>query len=198
MGHQITALIIKGNFDKSKAEEYDLFGKDLGFDLSLFHVDQYYSAYWQYKLLKVGQLEIYNIKNLTFPSEIVLSEIVRKILNNEEPKYAIIQTEHFGGNGKQFANAFVGSINADKNISTINQALKYLGVQLENKKDEFEEIGLDKIRIQPEYLKKYIDLTEKHGVLKNIVQCFSERQALIHRINFKSVRNFATRPVYCL
>ena len=37
MPHNITALILKGKYDKEIANTYDLPGKDLGFDLTLFH-----------------------------------------------------------------------------------------------------------------------------------------------------------------
>lgn len=35
MGHSITAIILKGEFDKPKAESYDLKGKELGFGLAV-------------------------------------------------------------------------------------------------------------------------------------------------------------------
>ncbi|MBC7749250.1 MAG: hypothetical protein H7Z76_11865 [Methylotenera sp.] len=163
MGHHITAIILKGDFDKIKAADFDLIAKGLGFELTLFHVDHYYSAYWQHKLESSGQLEISNVDNFLFPSEIALAEIMRKVSHNKDPEYAIIQTEYFGGKGKQHANVFKGYLNIDKNISTINQALRYLGVTAVSNIDEFETVGLDKIRQQPDFLDKYIDLAEENG-----------------------------------
>lgn len=44
MGHSITAIILKGSFDSKKAESFDLIGKELGFGLTLFHIDHYYAS----------------------------------------------------------------------------------------------------------------------------------------------------------
>lgn len=54
MGHHITALLLKGNYQKEKAEKYDLFGIDLGCQITLFPIDHYYSACWQAKLQPLG------------------------------------------------------------------------------------------------------------------------------------------------
>ena len=54
MGHSITVIILKGNFDRLKAESFDLIGKELGFGLTLFHIDHYYASCWQYKLKTKG------------------------------------------------------------------------------------------------------------------------------------------------
>jgi hypothetical protein len=164
MGHSITAIILKGDFDKEKALSFDLFPTLLDFGLTLFHIDHYYSAFWQHKLKKNGQLDISNIDCIVFPNELVISEIVMNISKSENPEYAIILTEYFGGLGNQYANVFIGPKNADRTISKINQALIYLGVLAKNGQDEFDTIELDKIKSQPKYLEKYVELTENYGV----------------------------------
>lgn len=164
MGHSITAIIVKGEFNTVKAEAFDLIGEDLGFGLTLFHIDHYWSAFWQFSLKTNGQLEIVNINSIVFPAEISIAEIVKNITGNLLAKFAIIQTNYFGGIGNQYANVFDGLGNADKTVGTINQALKYLGVMSMNGLDEFEMVGLNKIREQPNFLEKYIDLAEQCGI----------------------------------
>ena len=164
MGHSITAIILKGEFDKPKAESYDLKGKELGFGLTLFHIDHYYSACWQHLLKNNRKLEISNIDSIVFPAESALAELIKQISFNIRPEFAIIQTDYFGGIGNQYANVFNDEVNADKNIRTINQALKYLGVIVKNGLDEFDTVGLDKIRSQPGYLEKYVRLADEYGV----------------------------------
>jgi hypothetical protein len=164
MGHSIAAIILKGDFDKEKAKGFDLLPTMLDFGLSLFHIDHYYSACWQHKLKTSGQLDISNIDCIVFPCEIAISEIIKNISNSENPQYAIILTDYFGGVGNQFANVFINSNNADKDITKINQALRHLGVLAKNGQDEFDTIGLDKIRSQPDYLEKYVELADEYGV----------------------------------
>lgn len=164
MGHNITAIILSGNFDQDLAKEFGLIEKNLGYELNLFHIDGWYAAYWQHLLKTEGELEITNINQdwfLNIPSEMALAEIMKRISKQNEPKFAIIITDYFGGIGFQWANVFRGSTNSDRTIETINQALKYLGVNAKEGLDEFETIGLDKIRTQPEYLEKYRDLYDE-------------------------------------
>lgn len=164
MGHSITAIILKGSFAKEKAEEYDLLPTSLDFGLTLFHIDHYYSACWQYKLKTFGQLDISNIECIVFPREIAISKIIKNISNSENPEYTIILTDYFGGVGNQYANIFIGSDNANRNVTTINQALRFLGVPAKNGQDEFDTIELGKIRTQPDYLEKYIKLADEYGL----------------------------------
>ena len=164
MGHAITAIILKGSFDTNKAREFDLFAIPLGFELSLFHIDHYYSACWQHKLQTKGQLELSNINSPVFPAEIAICDIVKRISSSEIPEYAIIMTDYFGGVGYQYANVFKNNTNADKKVKTINQALRHLGVPANDSQDEFDTVGLNKIREQPNFLEKYIDIAEEYGV----------------------------------
>lgn len=164
MAHSITAIILKDNFDEEKAKKFDLFPVSLGFGLTMFHIDHYYSACWQHKLNTSGALELSNIDSVIFPNEIAIFEILKKITNSEKPAYAIILTNYFGSAGDQYANVFTGSENIDKSICTINQALRHLGVRSEFGQDEFDTVGLCKIRKQPKYLNKYVKLADEYGV----------------------------------
>jgi hypothetical protein len=42
--------------------------------------------------------------------------------------------------------------------------LIHLGVKTNGKLDEFDTIGLDKIRSQPDIFDKYLDLSDEYGV----------------------------------
>ncbi|WP_420553491.1 hypothetical protein [Tenacibaculum aiptasiae] len=164
MGHNISAIVLKGNYDKDKAEGFDLIGVDLGFNLTMFHIDHYYSACWQAKLGTQGFLNTNNAEYMLYPSEFAISELMTKISLDKSPVFAIISTDYFGGNGIQSANVYLKDKIADFEIKTINQALKYLGVKRGNKTDEFDTVRLSEHRTTPEYLDKYYDLADELGV----------------------------------
>lgn len=164
MGHTITAIVLKGNFDIEEAKKYDLFPVKLKFNLTLFYIDGHYSSYWQYKMKTTGFLET-NCKEITwFPSEVVISELMKTITSNDDVEFAIIQTEYHGGMGSQNANIYKGRNNANLTAKTINQVLNELGVLKEKGNDEFDTIGLGIYRVNPEYLDKYAELTEKYDL----------------------------------
>jgi hypothetical protein len=164
MGHNITAIILKDDYDKVVAESFGLFGKELLYSLTLFHIDHYQTACWQHELKTVGQLETSQIDNFLFPTEIAISEVVQNISKNEKPLYAIIQTNYLGGIGNQYASVYQYKDNIHKNAKTINQVLIHLGVKSIGELDEFDTIGLDKIRSQPDIFDKYVDLAAEYGV----------------------------------
>jgi len=155
---------LKGRFDKEKAASFDLLPKDLGFNLTLFHIDHNFSGVWQYRLKTTDHLEITNIDSVIFPTETAIAEILKQICENHNPEFAIIQTDYFGGVGNQYANVFTGTTNTGRHISTINQALKHLGVSAKDGLDEFDTVGLGKIRSQPDYLDKYRNLAEDYDL----------------------------------
>lgn len=164
MGHSITAIILKDTFDKNKANAFDLVPIALDFGLTLFPINHYYSACWQHKLKTSGLLDISCMECILFPREMAIYEILKKISHSNNPEYAIIVTDYFGGIGEQYASVFVNANNANKNVTNINEALIHLGVFPKNSLDAFETIGLDKIRTQPAHLDKYVALVEEFGV----------------------------------
>lgn len=164
MAHCITALILKGSFDAAKAEAFDLYGKSLGFDLTLFHIDHYYSACWQHLLNTSGKLDVVLTGSSVFPDEIVLAKIARSVSTEVTVAFAIIQTDYFGGIGSQYANVFIEEQNADHSIQTINQALEYLGVIAKAGMDAFDTVGLSGIRSQPGFLNKYVNMADDYSV----------------------------------
>ncbi|GAA3523645.1 hypothetical protein GCM10022393_43130 [Aquimarina addita] len=164
MGHNISAIILKGAFEKEKAKELDLIDIDLGFDLTMFHIDHYYSACWQAKLKTKGNLDINNAEYMLYPSEIALSELMVIITKTDKPIFAIISTDYFAGIGVQSANVYEKDTLVDSKIKSINQSLKYLGVKKKLGEDEFDTVGLSKHRWTPEYLEKYYDIADELGV----------------------------------
>ena len=164
MGHNISAIILKGDYNKSKSDEFDLRGITLGHNLTMFHINHYYSAYWQAKLGTKGVLDINGLDYLLYPCELSLSKIIGIISERESPVYAIISTDYFGGIGNQYANVYKGETLLDSKIKTINHALYFMGVQSKKGMDEFDTVGLANHRSEPEYLGKYCDLAEELGV----------------------------------
>jgi len=165
MGHNISAIILKGDYDNVKAEEYDLIGMALpNCDLTMFHINHYYSAYWQAKLGTDGHLYSKNIDYILFPNEQSIAYLISLITGKQDALYAIIATDYFGGIGNQWANVYQGDLIVDLSIKSINDALYHLGVRSNEGMDEFDTVGLSGHRSEPEYLEKYIDLADQMGV----------------------------------
>lgn len=164
MGHNITAIIIKGNYDQEKAKEYDLRGVDLKYNLTMFLIDIYYVAYWQHSLELKTHLKFSPSSDLTIPTESVIAHIIKEITKQTNPIFALIHTEYFGGVGDQFANIFEGISSVNEEMKTINEALQHLGVRAEEGSDEFDSVGLADYRSTPSHLEKYWDLCEGLGL----------------------------------
>lgn len=164
MPHNLTAIILKGPYNQTIAENFDLLGIPLSNELTMFHIDHYFSAYWQAKLQTTGLLDLNNIDCIIFPAEYVLSVLMTKISEFPIPTYAIILTDYFGGIGTQYANVYLNDTMADKNIRTINHALAYLGVKPQPGLDEFDTVRLSNYRSNPDYLDKYADLADEMGM----------------------------------
>lgn len=165
MGHAITAIVLKGNFDQELAKTFDLRKVKLDFDLHMFFIDHYYSACWQEMLKAQGFLETNdNDGHILFPTEVALAEILQKITQTRFVQFAIIATDYFGGVGDQYAQVYQGQTLANKDIDDINGALKWLGVVPSKGLDAFDTVGLSKYRSNPSYLEKYEDMAIQLGV----------------------------------
>ena len=162
MSHNFTGIILKGHYEPQVANLYDLIAIPLGFDLNLFPIDHYYSAYWQYKLKTEGYLkgapktgDLYH--SIIFPEEAVIATLVEQITARSYSLFTIIVTDYFGGIGSQWARLYSGHDLIEKQINSISEALRFLGVIAKPGLDEFDTVGLDKIRSLPDYLEKYGD-----------------------------------------
>ena len=164
MGHCISAVILKGNFDPEISRFHDLLGIKLGFDLTMFPISHYYTACWA-KIIGVSeQLPGIKPKNLIFPCDLVIAHLMSKISHQAQPLYAIIETDYFGGIGGQYALVYQGNCLVSEDITQINPALAFLGVKNQDGMDEFDTVGLVNYRAMPEYLDKYIDIADQLGV----------------------------------
>ncbi|EAY24433.1 hypothetical protein M23134_06287 [Microscilla marina ATCC 23134] len=165
MGHCITAIVLKGDYDQALAETFDLYGIPLGFDLHLFFIDHYYSAYWQEKLETTKVLDSAKGTNhLIYPNEFALVELLQMIVCSRFVTFAVIVTDYFGGVGDQFAQVYQNTALVSPHFDTINKALEWLGVVPTKGLDAFDTVGLSKYRTNPDYLDKYADLADELGV----------------------------------
>lgn len=164
MSHNLTALILKGNYQDEMLDVFDLRPIRLTEELTLFHINKAYTACWQAILKEEGMLDIEAMDLFYLPKEHCIKTIVDKISLEDDNLYAIIQTDYFGGVGSQCACVFKGDKNLDKSIESINQALCILGVKRNLPLDEFDTVGLSQYRSEPTYLEKYSVLAEILGV----------------------------------
>jgi hypothetical protein len=165
MGHKISAVILKGGYDAAIAEQHDLRGVPLGFELTMFPIDHYYTACWEKLLGVAGCLRApARFDDLIFPCERVVAELMTRITLRAEPLFAIIVTDYFGGVGSQGAGVYRGAELASDRITAINQALQYLGVKAQKGYDEFDTVGLGGHRSMPDYLHKYVEMADELGV----------------------------------
>jgi hypothetical protein len=164
MGHQITAILLKGDYDDTIAKEHDLFGHELAPGITLFFINHFYSACWQAILETEGHLDRNGVNYLLYPAEKSMARLMQKISGKRKPLYAIVATDYFGGHGQQYANVYKKDRLVTRKIKTINQALAYLGVIAKEGMDEFESSGLHQFRSNPGWLEKYEDLADELGV----------------------------------
>ncbi len=165
MGHHITAIVLKGDYDKPLAETFDLHGISLGFDLHMFFIDHYYSAYWQAKLGVTEELAFAKgADRLIYPNEAALVELLQIISCSRFVTFAIIVTDYFGGMGDQFAQVYQNTALVSPHLNAISPALEWLGVKPVQNLDAFDTVGLSNYRSNPEYLDKYYDLADELGV----------------------------------
>lgn len=165
MGHHITAIVLKGDYDQALAETFDLYGVALGFDLHMFFIDHYYSAYWQAKLGVNEELAfVKGAEHVIYPNEAALVELLQMIKGSRFVSFAIIVTNYFGGMGDQFAQVYQQTTLVSPHFNTISKALEWLGVVPVKNLDAFDTVGLSKYRSNPEYLDKYYDLADELGI----------------------------------
>lgn len=164
MAHSITAIVIVGAFEPEVARNLDLVPVPLSSPLTLFHIDHYYTAYWQAFRGCTAQLDVPPEFPSVFPREGIVVQLVAELTGLETAKFALIHTEYFGGAGDQWACAFTGAQRDSGPNATINDALRMLGVMRRGHLDEFDAVGLGAHRMPPEYLGRYVGLCDELGV----------------------------------
>ncbi len=164
MGHNITALVIAAPYDKAIAESYGLIERLVHAHVTVLPIDHYWSAYWQAKRGDVdGQLAIPPGSHL-LPHQGVIRAIAREITGLPAPRFAVIQSDYFGGDGDQWAIAYEGERSLLAPNATVNQALRELGVVRADGLDEWDTIGLADYRHNPDYLERFVELCDTLGV----------------------------------
>src|SRR5262245_52327054 len=129
MGHHICALVLAGPVDAARAESLDLRARLVHEDISVFPIDHYYSACWSAMRGNRASLDLPDNLAAIFPRDAVLLDFAREITHNDEPRFAIILTDYFGGFGDQWAVAFHGKRRLPVDQTSINAALRALGVR---------------------------------------------------------------------
>lgn len=166
MGHHITALAIADSYDREVAAHYDLIERLSHGPLVLFPIDHYWSAYWQAKRGNIdGALGLPpGMTSNLLPTEGVVRTIARELTRRVAPRFAVIQSDYFGGPGEQWAVLFEGERSLLPPDASVNQALRELGVVRSAGNDEWDTIGLGDYRRNPDHLDKYVELCNQLGV----------------------------------
>lgn len=164
VGHNITAIVIADAFKTEVVRNLDLVPVPLTSPITLFHIDHYYTAYWQAVRGCNKQLDVPSEFSGVFPREGIVAQLVAELTGHEAARFALIQTEYFGGAGDQWACAFIGDHRESSASATINDALRLLGVVRQGNLDEFDTVGLGAHRSPPEYLERYVGLCDELGV----------------------------------
>jgi hypothetical protein len=163
VGHHITALVIADSYDREVAAHYDLTERLRHGPLVVFPIDHYWSEYWQLRRGNIdGALGLpAGMSSNLLPHEGVVRTIARELTRRVHPRFAVIQSDYFGGHGDQWAVAFEGERSLLAPDASVNAALRLFGVQRAEGKDEWDTIGLADYRHNPDYLDRYRGLDEE-------------------------------------
>lgn len=149
MGHYITAIIGKGPIKKNVADDYDLPCFEHN-DFMIIALDAAHSDYWAEKL------DLFDSSERQIILDCKTTHFFAKAIGLN--KYAIINTDYFGGVGEQFAVVYEnGETIMPTKEGAINEALKMLGVKCVKNLDEFDSICLGNYRNFDDYFENYYD-----------------------------------------
>jgi hypothetical protein len=166
VGHHITALAIADHYDREVAHHYGLVPRLTYESLVVFPIDHYWSAYWQAKRGNIdGVLALpAGMTSNLLPSEGVVRTIARELTRRVVPKFALLQSDYFGGSGEQWSVVFEGECSLLAPDARVNDALHELGVKPTAGKDAWDTIGLAGYRHNPDHLHRFRDLCDQLGV----------------------------------
>jgi hypothetical protein len=153
MGHHISAALLKGLFDTKIARDFRLTPRALPQDVTLFPLHYLYSDHWTERLGLEGPHADHPL--LDGP---VVHYLMKRIVN--QPFFAVVETNYFGGLGTQSAAVYHGDLVVmppTLGRGTINQALRHLGVQPQKGADEFDTVGLGNYRDFDDLFESYRD-----------------------------------------
>jgi hypothetical protein len=157
MGHHISAVLLRGPYDAEKARAFDLRPIPLESGITMFPLDGKHCDYWSEKLGVHGSLSRRPQLN-----EPVVHHMVNAIA--DDPLFAVIDTDFFGGIGDQAAAVYRGP----KEViapwvgyrGPINHALHELGVIPRGALDLFDTVGLREHRDFDDLYEDYDDDAE--------------------------------------
>jgi hypothetical protein len=143
MAHHISAVILKGLFNREAVQTLDWPSIPLTGELTLFLLDAAFVNHWAVQLgSDAGFAERPSLDCH------VVHAMVQRIA--PESLFAVIETEYFGGTGDQAAAVYQGDrvvLAPMVGVSgPINEALRCLGIRPSADKDEFDTVGLDRFR----------------------------------------------------
>ncbi|WP_452222087.1 hypothetical protein [Lacinutrix salivirga] len=137
MGHNISAIIGENNVNKEKIKEL---GLAAAFESNYVIIILDFDA----------MIELEETLNKSSDSESInlswdckLTKFIAKEIGLE--KFALIQTDYFGGIGEQYASYFEDERKILSEVG-INEALKSLGVKTKDNQDEFDALNLGEYR----------------------------------------------------
>jgi hypothetical protein len=138
MGHHISALIARAPVDAAAARALDLpVIEQAGYAIVALHPD--HTDYWTDQLGLPSDAQSAMLHDCA-----VVHEFARRLAMT---RYALIETDYFGGIGRQLACVRDGSRRVmETTEGGINRALAMLGVVCEEGMDEFDTIGLGRHR----------------------------------------------------
>ncbi|WP_196884895.1 hypothetical protein [Aureivirga sp. CE67] len=137
MGHHISAIIGDKNVNKEKIKEYGLAAAfENEYVIVIFELEA------MCQLAEILDLSIKE-KSEHLDWDCDLTMFLAKEIGMK--KFALIQTDYFGGFGEQYAAYFENGEKVLHNV-TINEALKELGVRRSEELDEFDTINLGEYR----------------------------------------------------
>ena len=143
MGHRISAILLRDQYDTARALDFGLLPIPLPFGLTMFPLDDNFCDDWVEKLNLPGFLSARPLLNAH-----VVHHFVASIA--EEPLFAIIETDYFSGLGEQAAAVYRGQTEIMPpevaGAGPINKALRHLGVVAQSGLDEFDTVGLGEFR----------------------------------------------------
>lgn len=155
MAHNISAVLLKGAYDESTADGFDLKPVVLNptrYRITCFPLSAEYCDHWSVKLKIDGDRAEEPLLNANVVHHMILAIA-------DEPLFAVIETDYFGGIGTQCAAVYRGReevmVPRSSEGGSINKALGLLGVCPERGLDEFDTVGLGQYRSFDETFKAY-------------------------------------------
>ena len=156
MGHRVSAIVVPGEVDSTRAFEFDARIVPLRQGFTAIALCPYYVDDWAEKLDIPGQVAKWPILN---------ARVIHFIANSlaDGRPFALIETDYFDGQGTQSAAAYQSDAELFSPCSShgkvINKAMKLIGVRRFLLQDEFDTIGLGAHRDWDDLFSEYYDLS---------------------------------------